>query len=53
MKPQIAINVATGNAIHDANNGTLNGPIWTGHCFNALVRFTIAAAEKSNAEVIG
>jgi hypothetical protein len=53
MKPQIAINVATGKTIHDANIGTLSGPTCTDHCFSALVRFPIAAAENINAEISG
>ena len=53
VNPQIAINVATGKTIHDANIGTLSGPTCTGHCFNALVRFAIAATEKINAEMTG
>jgi hypothetical protein len=53
MKPQIAINVATGKAIHDANIGTLIGPTCTGHCLSNLVRLPIAAAEKIKAEITG
>ena len=53
MKPQIAIDVATGKTIHDANIGTLSGPTRTGHCFSTLVRFPIAATEKINAEMTG
>jgi hypothetical protein len=53
MKPQIAINVATGKAIHDAKIGTLIGPTCTGHSLSTLVRFAVAAAEKINAEITG
>ena len=53
MNPQIAISVAAGKTIHDTNIGTLSGPTCTGHCFNARVRFPIAATEKINAEITG